>query len=151
MRLSSILAKFIKDSIKVCELNKKDKNISLTYETFTDSLNIKANKELLNCIHKFNKNAYDSIHIKGDIYSKNKVKKKYKLNKKNFIIIDIDSMVKVLTNQISRNYLNLFLLKKSGQGIGLFISQKIINKFDGYIEATCINKETIFTVYLPEN
>ena len=74
------ISEVIKDSIKVCELNKKDKNISLTYETFTDSLNIKANKELLKIVFiNLIKNAYDSIHIKGDITVRTKLNKKYKL------------------------------------------------------------------------
>ena len=147
------IGEVIKDSIKVCELNKKDKNILLTYETFTDSLNIKANKELLKIVFiNLIKNAYDSIHIKGDITVRTKLNKKYKLNKKNFIIIEIiDNGKGINESDIKKLFKPFFTTKKSGQGIGLFISQKIINKFDGYIEAACINKETIFTVYLPEN
>ena len=81
-----------------------------------------------------------------------KLNKKYKLNKKNFIIIEIiDNGKGISESDIKKLFKPFFTTKKSGQGIGLFISQKIINKFDGYIEAACINKETIFTVYLPEN
>ena len=74
------------------------------------------------------------------------------MNKKNFIIIEIiDNGKGINESDIKKLFKPFFTTKKSGQGIGLFISQKIINKFDGYIEAKCINKETIFTVYLPEN
>ena len=147
------ISEAIKDSIKICELDSKNKNISLSYETFTESLNIKANKELLKIVFiNLIKNAYDSIHKKGSIIVRTKINKKYKLNKKNFIIIEIiDNGKGISESDIKKLFKPFYTTKKSGQGIGLFISQKIINKFNGYIEAVCINKQTIFTVYLPEN
>ena len=68
----------IKDSIKICELDNKNKSISLTFETFTESLNIKANKELLKIVFiNLIKNAYDSIPNEGNITVITKINKKY--------------------------------------------------------------------------
>ena len=75
-----------------------------------------------------------------------------KLNKKNFLVIEvIDNGIGIKESNLKDLFKPFFSTKKDGQGIGLFVSQKIINKFDGYIEATSNDGKTVFTIYLPES
>lgn len=143
----------ISDCIKICNMDKKNQGINISYEATTESCNVKGSSELLKIVFiNLIKNAYDSIKKKGNIWVRTKLNKKYKLNKKNFLVIEvIDNGIGIKESNLKDLFKPFFSTKKDGQGIGLFVSQKIINKFDGYIEATSNDGKTVFTIYLPES
>lgn len=139
-------------SIDICNKDIKKNKIPIFFEPSPDFPSFLGNKDLAIIVFiNIIKNAYDSIKNDGDIKIIIKSDKGYKINKKNFVIIEIiDSGDGIKTENLKNLFKPFFTTKKQGQGIGLFVSQKIINKFGGYIEAKSDKKNTTFSIFLPE-
>ena len=142
----------ITSSISVClkGLNKKD--IRVGFDSITDSSKVYGFKELLKIVFmNIIKNACEAIDIKGSIKIKVKHLKDYKINNKNFIVTEIsDDGLGINKESINNLFKPFFSTKKKGQGIGLFLSQKIVNKIGGFIEAESSETKTSFKIYLPD-
>ncbi len=142
----------ITSSISVClkGLNKKD--IRVGFDSITDSSKVYGFKELLKIVYmNIIKNACEAIDIKGSIQIKVKHLKDYKINNKNLIVTEIsDDGLGINKESIDNLFKPFFSTKKKGQGIGLFLSQKIVNKIGGFIEAESSENKTCFKIYLPD-
>lgn len=148
------LNKIIEESLGICsnEYPKKDINVVFNYET--DSSQILCDKSLLRIVlQNIIKNSYDSINKHGHIIINLKTIKDFKLDNKNLLEISIEDSGKgIPKNELGRIFQPFFSTKKNGQGIGLFLSQKIINKFGGFIEvSSTLRKGSNFKIYLPQN
>ncbi|NSW99973.1 ATP-binding protein [bacterium] len=148
------LNKIIEESLGICsnEYPKKDINIVFNYES--DSSQILCDKSLLRIVlQNIIKNSYDSINKRGHIIINLKTIKDFKLDNKNLLEISIEDSGKgIPKNELGRIFQPFFSTKKNGQGIGLFLSQKIINKFGGFIEvSSTLRKGSNFKIYLPQN
>ena len=139
--------------INICskEYDKKDVAIFISFES--EAVNILCDKELLRIVLlNVVKNAYDSIDTKGEIRISTKRMKDFKLNNKNLLQINIeDSGQGIKEAEINKVFQPFYSTKKNGQGIGLFLSQKIINKFGGFIEARSKANGVVFSIYIPAN
>ncbi len=132
-------------------IQKKDVAIFVSFES--EAVNILCDKELLRIVLlNIVKNAYDSIDTKGEIRISAKRIKDFKLNNKNLLQINIeDSGQGIKETEINKVFQPFYSTKKNGQGIGLFLSQKIINKFGGFIEVHSKTNGVVFRIYIPAN
>jgi len=145
--------KLLDEVIRLCSKESPEKNISIFVSFEFESAEILCDKELLRIVLlNVVKNAYDSIAKKGEIRISTSRIKDFKLNNKNLLQINIqDSGKGIKEDQISKIFQPFYSTKKNGQGIGLFLSQKIINKFGGFIEVYPKTNGANFKIYIPEN
>ncbi|MEC9382042.1 MAG: ATP-binding protein, partial [Thermodesulfobacteriota bacterium] len=69
-----------------------------------------------------------------------------------FFLISVNDNGKgIEKDKLDKIFQPFFTTKKNGQGFGLFLSQKIINKFGGFIEASSNGNGATFKIYLPIN
>ena len=131
---------------------KKDIKVFFNYED--DSSKVLCDEGLLRIIiQNIIQNSYDSIKNKGEISITIRSTKDFKLSNKDLIQIEIkDSGKGISKKNLNEIFQPFYTTKKNGQGIGLFLSQKIANKFGGFIEAeSTLNKGSKFIIYLPDN
>ena len=145
--------KLLDEVINLCSKESTRKNISFFVSFEFESAEILCDKELLRIVLlNIVKNAYDSISKKGEIRISTKRIKDFKLNNKNLLEINIqDSGKGIKEDEIDKIFQPFYSTKRNGQGIGLFLSQKIINKFGGFIEAHPEANGGNFKIYIPEN
>ena len=142
----------IKSTISICFKGSSEKDIRVSFDSISDISKVYGFKELLNIVFmNIIKNAFEAIDIKGSIKINIRHLKDYKINNKNFIVTEIsDDGLGIKKESINNLFKPFFSTKKKGQGIGLFLSQKIVNKIGGFIEAESSNNKTTFKIFLPD-
>ncbi len=123
------------------ELIKND--ISLKIEVIPDSLNLTADKKLVeqillnlikNSIQAFDNAGNKEIELKAFIYPENKT-----------IIQVIDNAKGIQEDNIDKIFIPFFTTKEQGTGIGLSLSRQIMRLHNGQIKVRSIpEKETMF-------
>lgn len=144
----------INDTLELLSKTSKNKNIKLFFNYEDESVDVLADEGLLRIvIQNIIQNSYDSIKDTGEIRIAIKRTENFKLNNKNLIQIEIKDTGKGISKKdLKMIFQPFYSTKKNGQGIGLFLSQKIANKFGGFIEAESkLNKGSKFIIYLPNN
>ena len=142
----------IKSAISICFKGFSEKDIRVSFDSISDISKVYGFKELLNIVFmNIIKNAFEAIDIKGSIKINIRHLKDYKINNKNFIVTEIsDDGLGIKKEIINNLFKPFFSTKKKGQGIGLFLSQKIVNRIGGFIEAESSNNKTSFKIFLPD-
>lgn len=145
--------KLLNEVIEICSKEYGTKKVSLSMSLEYEDADILCDKELLRIvILNLLKNAYDSIDVNGKISINTNRISDFKLDKKNFFLISIDDSGQgIEEDKLDKIFQPFYTTKENGQGIGLFLSQKIINKFGGFIEASSQKNGATFKVYLPIN
>jgi nitrogen-specific signal transduction histidine kinase len=148
------LSKVIDEVIKLCSQEHRNKKTKVFTNYENESAKVLCDESLIRIIFlNIIQNSYDSIKSSGEIKITIKRAKDFKLNKKNFVQVEIQDSGKGISKAgLVKIFQPFYTTKKDGQGIGLFLSQKIANKFGGFIEVRSILKSgTKFTIYLPGN
>ncbi|NSW98877.1 GHKL domain-containing protein, partial [bacterium] len=142
----------ITSTISICLRGSGKKDIRVSFDSISDTSKVYGFKELLNIVFmNIIKNAFEAIDVKGSVKINIKHLKDYKINNKNFIVTEIsDNGSGIQKESINNLFKPFFSTKKKGQGIGLFLSQKIVNKIGGFIEAESSNNQTSFKIFLPD-
>ena len=142
----------ITSTISICLRGSAKKDIRVSFDSISDTSKVYGFKELLNIVFmNIIKNAFEAINVKGSVKINIKHLKDYKINNKNFIVTEIsDDGLGIKEESINNLFKPFFSTKKKGQGIGLFLSQKIVNKIGGFIEAESSNNQTSFKIFLPD-
>ena len=143
----------LNEVIEICSKDQEKKKVSLFVSLELESAAIFCDKELLRIVLlNVLKNAYDSIKSKGEIKINTNRITDFKVDKKSFFLISINDNGKgIEKDKLDKIFQPFFTTKKNGQGFGLFLSQKIINKFGGFIEASSNGNGATFKIYLPIN
>ena len=143
----------IDEAIKLASKTYLEKKVKIFFNYEDDSKNVLCDEGLLRIIiQNIIQNSFDSIKVKGEISITIKSSKDFKLSKKNLIQIEIqDSGKGISKKNLDMIFQPFYSTKRNGQGIGLFLSQKIANKFGGFIEAESkLNEGSKFIIYLPD-
>jgi nitrogen fixation/metabolism regulation signal transduction histidine kinase len=121
------------------------RRIKLAIEVIPEDHYILADRQLIEqVLINMIKNAIQSIAKKGLISIK-----AYKEQDKHIIQV-IDNGPGIAKEELENIFIPFYSTRKGGSGIGLNISQQIINKHQGTIHVNSISgKETIFTISLP--
>ena len=144
----------INDTLELLSKTSKNKNIKLFFNYEDESVDVLADEGLLRIvIQNIIQNSYDSMKDTGEIRIAIKRTENFKLNNKNLVQIEIKDTGKGISKKdLKMIFQPFYSTKKNGQGIGLFLSQKIANKFGGFIEVESkLNKGAKFIIYLPNN
>jgi len=145
--------KVIDEAIKLAAKTYLDKKIKIFFNYEDDSKNVLCDEGLLRIIvQNIIQNSFDSIKNIGEVSITIKSTKDFKLSNKNLIQIEIkDSGKGISKKNLDMIFQPFYSTKRNGQGIGLFLSQKIANKFGGFIEAESkLNHGSKFIIYLPD-
>lgn len=146
--------KVVDEAIKIASKMDLKKDIKVFFNYENQSAKVLCDEGLLRIIiQNLIQNSYDSIKDKGEITITIRSKKDFKLSNKDLIQIEIkDSGKGISEKNLTMIFQPFYSTKKNGQGIGLFLSQKIANKFGGFIEVESkLNIGSKFIIYLPDN
>ncbi|MBN1117759.1 MAG: GHKL domain-containing protein [Bacteroidales bacterium] len=128
--------------------------LTLNYK-LTDTPGINVDKhQLSQVIINILDNAIDAINEKKEHYNETIefCTQTEKYNDTNYIKLSISNTGPSIPNEIIKNLFDPFFTTKppnKGTGLGLYLSQKIINELKGLMFVENIDKKVIFNIYLP--
>jgi PAS domain S-box-containing protein len=135
---------FIKKAADLFSCRLKDKDAALEIKPAAD-VKIKIDSELMTqALLNLFQNAYDALDRRG------KIEIEYFADDVNLVVNISDNGAGIPEDKQKRIFNLYYTSKKDGNGLGLSITQKIVNQHNGEISFTSVEKKgSVFTIKLP--